>query len=478
MGPSGLLPVPPEATVAEVDVDVVVVGAGAAGLSATLAAVQQGASVLVAEADGGFRKSCNTSMTASMIPGAGTPQQAAAGVEDSAADFLADVVAKTKGTVYMPLARRLTAVSAEVVRWLSESCDVPMELATDIRYPGHRVARCHSVPDRRGSTLHGLLVERAMATESATMVTARRVVGLRSGEPGPGDWTVDLGRPDGTVEPVGCRSVILAAGGFGGSPELVRTHLGEIAGAFYFGSPFHRGDALALTKGLHPLVGCMDSYQGHGSVAVPNYIPVPWPVVMEGGFLVNAEGRRFGDESQGYSGFARHVIAQPGGVAWVIFDGRIDARMMTMPDYRSVRREAALHWSDTIEELALAIGVGGDDLSEAATQARAAASGERSDPFGRTDWGQPLVPPYAAVRVTGTLHHTQGGLLVDDAGSVIGPAGSIDGLYATGGSAVGISGTGSDGYLAGNGLIAAVGLGFVAGRHAGERATSSQRQGA
>ena len=79
------------------------------------------------------------------------------------------------------------------------------------------------------------------------------------------------------------------------------------------------------------------------------------------------------------------------------------------------------------------------------------------------------------MKVTGTLHHTQGGLLVDESGCVLGPEGRIEGLYAAGGSAVGISGTGSDGYLAGNGLIAAVGLGLLAGRAAGDRRPDAGR---
>lgn len=460
---------------AEPDVDVVVAGAGAAGLSAAIAAGQAGAAVLVAEADSGFRTSCNTSMTASMIPGAGTSLQAAAGIEDGPEMFLADVVHKTRGTAYMPLARRLTGISAEVVGWLVGPCEIPMELATDIRYPGHRVPRCHSVPDRKGSTLHALLLDRATGPAGATVLASRRVVALHQDEPFLGAWTADLARPDGSTESVTCRSVVLAVGGFGGNSEMVHTHLGEIAGAFYFGSAFHQGDALVLTEGLGPQTGCMDSYQGHGSVAVPNYIPLPWPVVMEGGYLVNSAARRFGDESQGYSGFARHVIAQAGGVAWVVFDRHADEKMTTMPDYRAVRAEASLHWSDSIEELAGAIGVHPGALVETAAEVEAATRGERPDPYGRTDWGRTLSPPFAAVQVTGTLHHTQGGLLVDDTGSVLGPQGPIEGLYAAGGSAVGISGIGSDGYLAGNGLIAAAGLGFLAGWDAGERAARCKR---
>ena len=454
---------------AEPDVDVVVAGAGAAGLAAALSASEQGASVLVAEADSGFRTSCNTVMTASMIPAAGTLQQHEVGVDDSPELFLADIVAKTKGSAHMPLARRLTTISADLIRWLSDTCETPMELASDIRYPGHSVSRCHCVPDRRGSSLHALLLAAATRSDRTTLLAPRRAVGLERDVSGSGRWHVDLARPDGTKEHVVSRSVVLAAGGFGGNQSLVREHLGEIAGAFYFGSTFHRGDAIDLTKSLEPELGCMDSYQGHGSVAVPQYIPLPWPVVMEGGYIVNAAGKRFGDESHGYSGFAKHVIREAGSAAWVVLDGRIDAVMTSMPDYRDVRSQANMHWSESIEELADAIGVGTSSLVETAELVASFAAGRRRDDFGRTDWSAVLEAPFAAVRVTGTLHHTQGGLVVDESGCVRGSGGRIEGLFAAGGSAVGISGTGSDGYLAGNGLIAAVGLGYLGGRAAGQR---------
>ncbi|HEX9077353.1 MAG TPA: FAD-binding protein, partial [Anaerolineae bacterium] len=89
------------------------------------------------------------------------------------------------------------------------------------------------------------------------------------------------------------------------------------------------------------------------------------------------------------------------------------------------------------------------------------------DEFGRTSFGE-LKPPYYGVQVTGALFHTQGGLRIDQRARVLKPDGTvIPNLYAGGGVAVGVSGRGANGYLAGNGLLAALGWGKVAGQDAG-----------
>jgi fumarate reductase flavoprotein subunit len=92
----------------------------------------------------------------------------------------------------------------------------------------------------------------------------------------------------------------------------------------------------------------------------------------------------------------------------------------------------------------------------------------RTDGFGR-DWSRApqLAPPFHAVRVTGALFHTQGGLLVDNEARVLrGNGAAIEGLYAAGGAACGVSGPEPSGYLSGNGLLSAVVLGRIAGREA------------
>jgi fumarate reductase flavoprotein subunit len=179
--------------------------------------------------------------------------------------------------------------------------------------------------------------------------------------------------------------------------------------------------------------------------------------------LVNAEGRRFGDETTGYSEYAREVLRQPGGVAWVVVDGRIDTLCRPFGDYADLVSTGAVAWCDDVADAAARIGCSPASLEHTLADARASAAGGH-DALGRTFWEQPLEPPYGLIKVTGALFHTQGGVLTDDNGAVLKDGERIPGLFAAGGAAAGISGHGPDGYMAGNGLLAALGLGYLAGR--------------
>jgi fumarate reductase flavoprotein subunit len=93
-------------------------------------------------------------------------------------------------------------------------------------------------------------------------------------------------------------------------------------------------------------------------------------------------------------------------------------------------------------------------------------TGGAKDTFGRASM-EPLKAPYYGIKVTVALYHTQGGLKVNPDGQVLRADGSvIPNLYAGGGVAVGVSGTGLEGYLPGNGLLASLGLGMRAAEHA------------
>ena len=107
------------------------------------------------------------------------------------------------------------------------------------------------------------------------------------------------------------------------------------------------------------------------------------------------------------------------------------------------------------------------------TQASDANAGTEPDPFGRVHWGgTPLEPPYAVVRLQPALFHTQGGLVVNEHGQVLATDDRpLPGIYAAGGAAIGISGHGPAGYLAGNGLLSALGLSFLAAEHAAAHQT-------
>jgi fumarate reductase flavoprotein subunit len=211
-------------------------------------------------------------------------------------------------------------------------------------------------------------------------------------------------------------------------------------------------------------------------------------VIVNGAILVNGDGRRFGCEAVGYSEYTRDVLAQPGGQAWEIFDQRVyDASLGTRFD--EVIAAGKVIRGETLEELAATFGLPGEDLAATVAAVNRVARGEAPDPFGRADLsGRPLEPPFYGVHVRGALFHTQGGLVVDDRARVLRPDETpIAGLYAGGGTAVGVSGRGVEGYLAGNGLLAATVLGKIAGEAAADElsgmtsdqpsAVSDQRSG-
>lgn len=445
------------------DVDVLVAGAGAAGTAAALAAAEHGLTVVLVEADESFRHGSNTAMSTSMVPAGGSRWQDEAGIEDSPEDFLADVMAKTDGKADEVVARALTEIAPELVAWLADACGVPLGLVTDFRYPGHHADRCHAVADRSGATLHGHLLDAVAARDSITLMVPIRLASLASDDA----FTATLVTPDDTAQQVAASGVVLATNGFGANPDMVAEFLPEIAEGVYHGGDGSTGDALRIGAELGLDTAYLDAYQGHGSLAVPHRVLLTWAFVMHGGVLVNVDGQRFGDETVGYSEFGPAVVAQPEQTAWAIFDERIHASLTAFKDYRDLLDQSAVHFCDDVSDLAATTGLPSRAVAALVADVTDYATGRDSDPFGRTDWEQPLQPPYATVRVTGALFHTQGGLRVDGRARVLRDGHPVPGLYAAGGAAVGISGHGADGYLAGNGLLGALGLGHIAGTDLG-----------
>jgi fumarate reductase flavoprotein subunit len=444
--------------------DVLVAGAGAAGMAAALAASDRGLDVVVVEAKETFRLGSNTAMSTAMVPAGGSRWQRAADIDDSSERFYDDVMAKTGGAADSVVARALTNVAPELVAWMFDRVDVPLELVTDFQYPGHSRDRCHAVPDRSGRTLHHHLLAEASRRPEITLITPMRLTAVD--HDGSKIVSARLETPDGSSEEVTPRNLVLATNGFGARPDLVSRHIPEIENALYHGGDGSTGDALAIGAALGADVGCLDAYQGHGSVATPHGILVTWATVMHGAVLVNETGRRFGEETAGYSEYAVPVLRQPGGVAWVVLDERIDRACRVFKDYQDLLEANAIRWSEDTAGLAGVIGAPAGTLATTLADAAVAADGSLADPWGRTFWEEPLRPPYGSIKVTGALFHTQGGLLVDENARVLRDGLPVPGLYAAGGAAVGISGHGAAGYLAGNGLLSALGLGYLAGCHA------------
>lgn len=448
----------------DLHVPIVIVGAGAAGLVAALAAREAGAEVLVLERDALPRGS--TALSAGLIPAAGTRWQREAGIADDAALFASDIIGKAEGEPDPALVRLVTSEVGAALEWLGEHYGLPFSVIEDFSYPGHSARRMHGLPSRSGEELVDALRQAAEAAGIDMLCEAhvttlyatpeRRVLGLA------------FARPDGSEEELGCDQLILACNGYGGNKELVARHIPSLADALYFGHPGNQGDALLWGQGLGAATRDLSGHQGHGSVAHPAGILITWATITEGGFQINRDGRRFSNEARGYSEQATEVLRQPDGVAWTIFDERIAAIARQFEDFKRAESIGAVVAADDPETLALRLGVPAARLAETFAEVANCKSGQANDALGRDFAGvAQLAAPYRAVRVTGALFHTQGGLMIDDSARVRDEAGSpLPNLYAAGGAACGVSGSQAAGYLSGNGLLTAVALGRIAGRSA------------
>jgi fumarate reductase flavoprotein subunit len=439
--------------------DLVVAGAGG-GLVAALRAAELGLSVLVVESSEASSRGNNTAMSTAMIPGAGSKWQREAGIDDSPDDFVADIMAKTKGTADRELATALAMVSAPLVEWLADDAGLPLSLVTDFSYPGHSSFRCHTVPGRAGRSMLRLLLDRVRASHSIDLYSPARLVDVEVTEGAVSAAIVETGSGR---ERIPVRAVLLATNGFGADPALVREHIPEIADAIYYGSDQSRGDALRIGERLGAATAYLDAYQGHAAVAMPSATLAGWATVMHGGFLVNQSGDRFGDETTGYSEYARESVEHADGRAWIIIDRRIHDACLNFQDFTETVKSKGVRWAADGEGLAAATGIDASGLVRTLEQAHQFASSDSQDQWGRRFWEAPLEGELGAIFVQPALFHTQGGLRVDGNARVLDRAGAtIPGLYASGGAAMGISGHGSSGYLAGNGLLPAMGLAFLA----------------
>ncbi len=445
-------------------VPVLIIGAGACGLVAALAAREAGAEVLVVERDA--TPAGSTALSSGFIPAAQTRFQRAQGIADSPAQFAADVQRKNHGEADPHLVDAVCRASGPTLEWLADCHGIEFVLLEGFLYPGHSALRMHAVPGKTGAALMGAL-QRACTAAGVDLLTSARVTTLQAD----GDRRVrgvELERPDGAVEAVGCDALVLACSGFGGNPGLVKEHIPEIASALYFGHVGNQGDAVRWGIALGAAVKDLTAYQGHGSVATPHGILITWALVTEGGIQVNAEGRRFSNEHAGYSEQCLPVLEQPGGVAWTVYDERLHRLGLEFEDYRQAHSLGAVKRGETVAALAAACGLPTSGLEATLGEVERYAAGETRDPFGRDFTTKSrLAPPYYGVKVTGALFHTQGGLVVDARGRVLDShARPLPNLFAGGGAACGLSGAHVWGYLSGNGLLSAVTLGRLAGQSA------------
>jgi len=454
----------------DMHVPVAIIGAGACGLVAAITLRDAGIDCVLLERDA--QPSGSTALSSGFIPAAGTAVQQAAGISDNPEQFATDIQAKTHGTAAAHLVKAYSEAIGPAIDVLQSRHAIEFIVLDGFLYPGHSVRRMHAVPEKTGAALVAQL-ERAALAAGADILCDAQATEL---------WVDELQRitgvgytrPDGSVEHIRCDALLLACNGFGGNAAMVAELLPEMKDALFAGHTGNDGSAIAWGRALGARTADLQGYQGHGSWATPQGALISWALMMEGGVQLNARGERFHDETQGYSEAAVHVLAQPGGVAWNVFDGEILKLARTFPDFCDAEAAGAVKTCADLTELSALIGCNAIDSGAARayihwpkgqfdTLNKAFLSSE-----GYSDaraFKRQLTAPFYAIKVTGALFHTQGGLDIDAQCRVLCEDGTaMPNLLAAGGAARGVSGNAVWGYLSGNGLLSAVAGGAIAAK--------------
>ncbi len=432
-------------------VDVLIVGAGGCGLAAALAAAQNGASVLVlekTEEPGG-----TTALSAGSVVGAGSRYQRAEGIEDDPELLIEDILGRNGYQGDRELTEALARNSAATVEWLADSIGPPVEIRA--RTSGHRTRRFHTWGTGKGLVDH--LMAAVLKQANIELKYSSSVVSI----------PVDAdGGINGVVTPSGpvlARKVILATGGFGASRELLQRYIPKAVEMPYGGHRGSTGDGLRLGEEAGAATAYLDSFQPYPSYIMPQHLEVPGVAIFYGCIHVDYRGMRFGNETLFPGGIGARMMDLPGFQAYQIFDQQI--HQLLGNSLAPLEEAGLLFVADTPEDLANLLGIDPNSLRDTVEEYNRTAE-QGTDAFGRSV-SAPLGTPLYGVKVWVAMHHTQGGLVVNIDAQVLRPDGSIiSNLYAGGGAAAGVSGHGPEGYLPGNGLMQALGLGKRAGDHA------------
>ncbi|MBP5337983.1 MAG: flavocytochrome c [Prevotella sp.] len=439
--------------------DIVVVGAGGAGLSAAVEAASHGdLQIIVLEKQGILGG--NTNYSTGGINAAGTESQQALGINDSPELFYDDTMRGGKYQNIPSLVRSLVDNAAPTVAWLSS---LGADLSDVGLMGGSSVKRTHRP---KGGTAIGAhlmkVLKEASSKANIEIRTSNKVTGLLTSN---GTVTgVRVENVDGTTYRLQSKAVVIATGGFGANLQMVTSYQPWLTGFATLNHPGATGDAFAWIETVGGSTIQMDYIQIHPTAEADNHILITEAVRGNGAILVNHNGMRFVNEMDTRDVVSAAILAQPSEEAFLIFDQAVRQSLASIETYAnqhlmiegtdaaSLATKAGLPISTflaTIDRYATFQKTGLDeDFGRSSTQMTAALD----------------TPPYYAIRVKPAIHHTMGGIRVDADMHVLRADNTpVPGLFAAGEVTGGIHGANR---LGGNGVADIVVNGKIAGRGA------------
>ncbi len=441
----------------QLSTDVLVVGGGGAGICAAISAAENGAQVILTEKLSQLGGA--TILSGGAIPVVGTNQQVEAGVEDSIFAMATDILRPTNYTVRPDLVYTVAENAKDLIEW-TEKKGVVWNLDERGRF-GQTARRMH-IAEGTGEGLVTTLIEHMTAQDSITQMLSFEIEGLVLDD---ADAVVGAyGKYDGKDYAITAKNTVLATSGFANNPEMIAQYCPETADAVKVVAIGATGESLKWAEELGVELQCMGAYQGHAFRGVDsNTTAGHQALATNGAIIVNANGERFVNEYGGYSDLSPHVLAQPDHIGYICFTDIQAAKSKEFPERQSAGYVAT---GATAAELADALGIDAAAL-EKTFEAYKEGIAKGEDSFNRSHLPENFDGPYYAMKITGEIRHTQGGMPTDVAGHVIRPDETlIPGLYAAGGCTEGFSCRAGSVYSSGNGLIQALLFGMIAGKNA------------
>ena len=459
---------PVERTPVELSCDVVVVGAGGAGLTASVLATQQGQNVILLEKMpfvGGNSLRAEGGMNA-----ADTKVEAELGLTDSTVEnFVADTMAGGHQLNNIDLVTTMAENSAEAVDWLF-SIDAPL---TKVAATGGTSHKYLHKPDD-GRPVGEYLVEKLKAQTEKLGIEV--YVNTKATE-----ILMENGQAVGVLAEdnehsytIHAKSVVLTTGGFGANFDLMASYDPALANAVTTNHSGAQGDGILMAQAVGADTVDMEQIQLHPTVIQSDGTLVSESVRSHGAILVNAEGKRFTNDMDFRDKVSQAELKQPGAYAFIIFDqALVDEVALTQ---KFIDRGFAIT-GKTYEELARNMGFEGDAVANFVntmeTWETYVAAGEDKD-FGRSNVSMIDIStaPYYAIKIAPGIHHTMGGIKINTRAEVIDTDGSvIPGLFAAGETTGGVHGGNRVG---GNAVCDFIVFGRIAGQSASDFASAAQ----
>ena len=494
---------------AEYDVDVVIVGAGGAGMTAALTAADQGLQVLVLESQdavgGNTVKSTggmNAAKTAyqdknTFAENAGVEKQLKAaegyadnqavaalaktvseqyaayqaapeGYFDSVELFELDTIIGGNGLNNPALVHTLASQSESSIEWLGS---VGIELHNVASFGGASVKRIHRPVDENGKVLSvgAYIVPRleaaCKAKENITILTNTTADEILLDESGAAIGVHAVGKSGNQVV-VHAKAVILATGGFGANLPMVASYQPSLDGFMTTNAAGAQGQGITMAVKAGADTVDMDQIQIHPTVQADTAALITEGLRGDGAILVNAEGKRFIDEVGTRDVVSAAEIAQPGSFSWLIVDQKMADASTVIQGYIK-RGTDFCHTADSYEALAEEIGIPADAFAATMNDWNQKVAAKADPDFGRVSFANPLdTAPYYAIKVTADVHHTMGGIRINESTQVLRADGTaITGLFAAGEVTGGVHGANR---LGGNAVADIIVFGRIAGQSAAE----------